>query len=416
MTTTNHRHDPRAGFTLLEVLLALFLTTLVLLASWSMFGAAGEQQLAGWREANRRSDLAAAERVLGRAISRAGTGMPGSANLGGVHVQAAGGAADTVYTFEGEGAPMRVAARTCPDSADGVCAVVLGDGRRGLAPGALVALGTAGAGLRLMRVAAPPTTFSAACGPDCLERILCALDYPGPGQAPAVAGSVLHAAAPASPPAPSPEPCPQPVLADGTTCTENETAVTVAPVSPAACASTGPAATYTRVYLAPAPGRGRPAPAVAPPRLGGARGTPAPLLQVLRVTRFWVRGADSALVKQTGPRPDGGWSTTQPVASHVVSLAAEVLHPGGEWSRGMGLPAGFLEHGAHNPNYVRGVPAPDAAPAAWRLRHGYHTAAAVRVTLELLRPAGPGDWTRERRSFVTATPAAGTGAPGEDVQ
>jgi prepilin-type N-terminal cleavage/methylation domain-containing protein len=405
------REHPQAGFTMLELVVAMFITALVLLATWTMFGAAGDQQLSGWREAERRSEVAAAERVLAGAISAAGHAMPSSPNLGGIHVARAGAGADTLYTLEGTGRRMRVAARGCAWS-PGTCVLVLGDHRHDLHAGATVLVGSAGAGLQAMRVADPPAAFSGACGADCLERLLCAIVPEDPSDAPAVAGSVLRP--PAAAPVPSAEPCPQPVLADGTTCTENESAVSVTPLAPERCTASGPAAAYTEVHLAAAgTSWGLPLPQVAPALRGGSGGTPAPLLQEVRVARFWVRSADSTLVKQADPGP-AGWASTQPLAAHVTSLTAELLHAGGTaWTRGLAMPEWFLDHGSYNSNYVR-PPAPgDSAPAAWRFRYGYHTVAAVRVTLGFLRPDGAEGWAADVRRFVTATPAVRDGARGE---
>ena len=407
MTTSFHasaRAHPEAGFTMLEMVLALFVTALVLLAAWAMFGAAGDQQLSGWREADRRSEVQAAEHVLAAAIAAAGTGMPSSPSLGGVHVRAAGAAADTLYLFEGSGARLRVAARTC--AATGVtCVLVLGEHRRDLHAGATVILGTGGAGLKVMRIADAPTAFSAACGPDCVERILCAVSPGDPSTAPGIAGSVvLPPAAPA--PVPSSEPCLQPVLDDGTTCTENDAPMVVTPLSPERCTATGPASAYTEVHLVEAGAAwGLPVSQAAPAGRGGTHGTPAPLLQEVRVSRFWVRTADSTLVKQTGPSP-AGWTTTQPVAAHVVGMTAELRHVGAAaWTRGLGVPDWFLDHGAYNPNFVRAAAAADSAPRAWRFRVGYHTVAAVRVTIMSLRPDGADGWTLDPRRFTVATPA-----------
>lgn len=403
----------QAGFTMLEMAWGLFITSLVVLALWTVFGASGQQQLSGWREADRRSELASASRVLAAAVSAAGSGMPSSPNLGGIHVAVAGAAADTLYVLQGSGPRLRVASRACT-SPGLTCVLVLGDQRRYLHAGATVVLGSEGAGLQALRVVAGPTAFSAACGADCIERILCALAPTDPSDAPATAGSVFLPPGPAAAPVPSSGPCPQPVLEDGTTCTENDAPVAVATLAPERCSATGPAAAYTEVHLAPEGTRwGLPVPQVEPARQGGARGTPAPLLQEVAVTRFWVRGEDSTLVKQTSPGP-AGWASTQPLASHVVSLTVELFHAGGTgWTRGLAMPAWFLDHGVYNPNYVRALTPGDSAPRAWRFRVGYHTVAALRLTLGSLRPDGEAGWTLDPQRFVIATPAVVAGARAE---
>ena len=403
----------RDGFTMLEVVVALFITALVLLASWTMFGAAGDQQLAGWREADHRGELAGAERVLTAALLSAGRGMPSSPGLGGVHVTDAGEGRDTLYVFEGVGPRLRIAARTCAASGP-ICVAVLGDQRRHLRPGALVLVGSAGAGLRVMRVAEAPALVSDACGADCMERVLCALVPAEAVDAPAVAGSVLQPPAPGTA-TPSTEPCPQPVLADGTTCSENQVTDPASTLAPSACTMTGPSATFTEIRLAPDGGTwGLPIPQVPPALRAGSAGTPAPLLQGVDVARFWVRHADSTLVKQSAPAAGGAWTSTQPIAGRTLSLAVETRHSGdASWRRGLGLPAGFLEHGAHNTNFVRASAPADSAPRAWRFRAGYHTVAAVRLTLGALRPAGPGEWTLDSRALVVATPSIRGGARSE---
>jgi hypothetical protein len=392
------------GFTMYEVVVALFVMGLVLLTAWTLFGVAGDQQLAGWREADRRSEMAAAERSLTMALLGAGSEMPSSPGLGGVHVVRAGAASDTLYVLRGAGAHLRVATRACRTPATR-CTVVLGDGRRGLAAGTLVLVGTAAGGLRLMRVTEAPTAFAAACGADCVERILCALVPVPAADAPAVAGSVLHPPAAGSP-TPSAEPCAQPVLVDGTRCTENQVAYPVASTVAQNCAATGPAATFTEVPLETAASSWRlPTPDVPPVLRAGAAGTPAPLIQPVEVTRYWVRAEDSTLVRQSGPMPDG-WASTQPLGARVVSLTVEILHAGASgWTRGLALPDWFLEHGGHNSTFVRGPGPADTAPRAWRFREGYHTVAAVRVGLGVLRPDGPDAWSVEQRSLVVATPA-----------
>jgi prepilin-type N-terminal cleavage/methylation domain-containing protein len=392
------------GFTMYEVVVALFVLGLVLLTAWTMFGAAGDQQLAGWREADRRSELAAAERSLTAALLGAGSEMPSSAGLGGVHVVRAGAASDTLYVLRGAGPRLRVAARTCRTPAT-QCIAVLGDGRRSLRAGALVVVGTPAGGLRLMRVVEAPIAFGAACGADCVERILCALVPVPAADAPAVAGSVLHPPAPGTP-TPSGEPCAQPVLADGTRCTETQVAYPVATTVAQSCSATGPAATFTEVRLDTAASSWRlPTPTVPPVVRAGAAGTPAPVIQQVEATRYWVRVEDSTLVRQTGAMP-GGWASTQPLAAGVVSHTVEILHAGASgWTRGLALPDWFLEHGAHNGTFVRGPAPADTAPRAWRFRQGYHTVAAVRASLGVLRPDGPDAWTVEPRSLVVATPA-----------
>jgi hypothetical protein len=92
-------------------------------------------------------------------------------------------------------------------------------------------------------------------------------------------------------------------------------------------------------------------------------------------------------------------------------MTAELRHAGSAaWTRGLAMPDWFLDHAAYNPNFLRSAASADSAPRAWRFRVGYHTIAAVRVTLTSLRPDGTDGWTTDPRRFTVATPAVTAGA------
>jgi hypothetical protein len=399
------------GFAAIDVVFALLLTGIVLTAVWDLWRTVGDEQLSVWAESDRRGADLAVERELGEALAAAGEGMRSSANLGGLHVVRAA-PSDTVYTLRASGAAMRVAARGCRAGAPGGCVVLLGDHRRDLAPGMAVALGTTGTGMEVLLVADAPSAFSAPCGADCIERILCDFAAAPAADATDVGGS-LTVPPGGGPPLPSAEPCPQPVLADGSRCTETETRVAVSAPAPDRCVVSGPAATYTEVRLAEVgTAWAFPRAPVPPARRAGAGGTPAPLLQPVAVSRFWVRGSDSTLVREADPTPGGGWARSRSVAAPVLSLRAWVLHAGGDrWVPGLGLDEGFLEHAG--PSASRAAGPADDAPRAWELTRGYHTVAAVRVDYELLREGPNGIPVREIRRLVERTPGIRAGASAE---
>ncbi|HEX7242462.1 MAG TPA: hypothetical protein VF263_19390 [Longimicrobiaceae bacterium] len=399
------------GFAAIDVVFALLLAGIVLTAVWDLWRTIGDEQLSVWAESNRRGADLALERELGEALAAAGQGMRSSANLAGFHVVRAT-PSDTIYTMHASGTPMRVATRGCRPGTPGACIALLGDHRRDLARGMAVALGTHGTGMEVLLVSDAPSAFSAPCGADCIERILCDFAAAPAAAAPDVGGSQTVPPG-GGPPLPSTEPCLQPVLADGSRCTETETTVAVSAPAPDRCVTSGPAATYTEVRLAEAgTAWGLPRAPVPPARRAGAGGTPAPLLQPVEVSRFWVRGSDSTLVRETEPTPAGSWASSRRVAAPVLSVQASTLQLGGDrWVPGLGFGEGFLEHAG--PSISRAVGPADDAPRSWVLTSGYHTVAAVRVTYELLREGPNGTLVRDIGRLVERTPGIRAGASAE---
>lgn len=365
------------GFTLVEVLLAVVIGGLVFLAVARLADAVVRVDGAARAGSDARSLQITTDRVMRRALERAGEGMMTSPNLSGIGVVVGdGGASDTLVVLNAGGDPMDVAARSCPAGME-PCVAVTGDYTEQLRAGDLVVVGTRALGMRAYQITAPPSVFYAPCGADCPERLVCTAAA-GPARSfQRVIGSVTSSGGAST------SPCTQPYMPDGSSCQE-------------VLQTSAPEATrvpFCRLALAQSPFTALPVAdrtgtlgfPDAPGMLvrSGATGTPRVRMTPVEASRFWIaaRGPDTVLVRQNGLSAAGAWKDAVPLAAPATTMTVETLHGSG-WYRGIGLGPGFLALSTTNPNLSwRETPSPTGTRGGFAFARGHHTVRAVRVRI-----------------------------------
>lgn len=403
----------RAGFTLMEVVIALALTSVLGVAIWKTAILVGIHQTEVWRRVDTEAASQNAEAALQRALARAGVGMMSSANLGPVQVRT--GQADTIpldtlTLLHSDGPVIRNGSRPCSDG-DPDCIVLLGNHATEFVLGDLVLTGSPATGLRILQVRADATAVSLPCGADCHERVVCATESDPPATPSGVALEVTGADRGAG-------------LIDGTTCDQ--------PFSPAGscreavgtlpfprqfptCHATGPAQAFTELKVTDRTGSvfAYPLGPIAVLRSGG-QSTPAIRTQRIRAVRFWVdRSADvGQLLRQDGLNGDGQWNAPLVVAQPVNGLQVETLHTGQPtWTRGVGVTDAMLA--LDSPNRTTSPVAGPTSPPAYSYTVGYSTVSAVRLRLLFQQPSTDAPRVSERWIVAGTTPnLAGGAAPG----
>jgi prepilin-type N-terminal cleavage/methylation domain-containing protein len=408
------RPGNRRGFTLVEVLLAILLGGLLVVALAHLADAIGHVGDANRSGSDARALEWTTERVLRRALEEAGDRMPSSPNLGGVGVRVAsradGTPADTLYILRGDTAAFAVAARGCRAGAE-PCIVLLGDRRSEVAPGDVLVVGGRGTGLAAYQVMAAPSVFYAPCAGNCPERLVCPIT-PGPLQSfLRVVGSVRQPSG-----TPSSVPCTQAYFPDGSRCEEVVQPVAAGARQEPACRATGPSSAFTELRVADRTALlGFPAPPV-PLTRSGVGGVPAVRAVRVHASRFWVResAADTVLVRQNDLADTGEWRAPVVVAGPVRGLRVESLQDG-TWMAGTGVSAGDLQRVAGNPNWDwRAAPAASGTLAGSGFVRGHNTISAVRVQyLYRTATASQGLPITADSWIVVATPSLLEGGTGD---
>lgn len=394
----------RAGFTLIEILLAVLIGGLLFLAVARLADAVIRVDAAARSGADARALQITADRALRRALEDAGAGMIASPNLAGVGVKvgrtAAGTPADTLVVLRADGDEVDVAVRACP-AGTSPCVALLGDRARQFRAGDLIVVGTRSLGMRAYQVADDPAVFYAPCGADCPERLVCSVS-PGPLRSfPRVVGSVSSSGGSST------APCAQPYLPDGSRCQEVIQSSAPAPMRVPFCRVRVEQSPFTALRLADLTTTlGFPAP---PGMLlqSGSGGSPRVRAVRVRASRFWIRAdpSDTLLVRQNGFASAGVWSDPVPVAGPAAWMSVETLHGTG-WFRGVGVTAADLEPVTGNANLSwRESPAPTATEAGFAFIRGYHTVRAVRVRIRYPVQAARGVAELRDLTVVASTPS-----------
>ncbi|MEW5926824.1 MAG: prepilin-type N-terminal cleavage/methylation domain-containing protein [Gemmatimonadota bacterium] len=388
----------QAGFTLIEVAVALAVGGLITWAVGGYVWNAGEAQSAVWRETERATRQDAALGALRRAVRGAARTLAPTATLGPVRIRPGtepdGTPSDTLEVVLGDGPAVPVASRPCR-AASAPCTVLLGDHAARFAPGDLVLVGEPALTGRLVRLAAADATrvFAAPCGADCAERLACSFGTRAVPPTQRVVGSVRRPGG-----ATAPGPCPQSYFPDGSSCEEVWAAATPAPRLEPVCTASGPSARFTELLQAgaapvPSPVPGNPGPASG--RSAGAGGFRL-RAQRVRVVRFWVRGAGTEagdLVREEDRDRDGAWDEAEVIAPRVHGL---LLHTRAPWTPGWvrGLPyvESDLADDDANPRLTAAraaTPLPGSAPLGRALARVPSDLRQLRVRMILPRPEDP---------------------------
>lgn len=402
-------HD-RAGFTLLEVLIALSIATVLSFSIWTIAHTVGVRQVQTFRQEDVGKAVSAINFTIREALDGAGSGMIRAANLGAVHVKTDRSGAvprDTLYVLQGDSVIFDNASRSCESGASD-CMVLVGDQRQAFAEGDLILTGSPAIGARLFQVTAAPRLFSAPCGADCGETVYCPVSSDDPATP---LGRILEViAADRGSGAVSGQTCDQPYSPTGS-CAEQ---ISPAPFRRqyATCyprsASGQNAAAFTELRVADrtAGTFGYPL-GPAHLTLSGGAATPKIRTQRVRPTRLWIRNAGSMggfLARQTALEEDGGWGAEVPVAGPVFAMQVESLHAGeSSWTAGVGVSEAMLARTSTN-RIARTTPAADAPPS-FEYSKAYSTVAAVRVLFVTLQTQRDGT-VRQTRHWVVANTTA----------
>lgn len=394
----------RAGFTLIEILLAVLIGGLLFLAVARLADTLVRVDAAARAGSDARALQITTDRVLRRALEDAGAGMMSSPNLAGVGAvvgrTAAGSPADTLVVLRAEADQVDVAARACPGAAS-PCVALPGDHSRQFSAGDLVVVGTRALGMRAYQVASDPAVFYAPCGADCPERLVCSVS-PGPLRSfPRVTGSVTSSGGAST------APCTQPYMPDGSSCQEVVQASSPEPVRVPFCRLSVAQSPFTALPLVDRTAvlGFRDAPSMM--LQSGAIGSPRVRAVRVRASRFWMRTAasDTLLVRQNGLDSGGAWKQAVPVAGPAVAFTVETLHGEG-WFRGIGVSDADLEPVTSNANLSwRLSPAPSGTEAGFAFSRGYHTVRAVRVRIRYRALAARGVAELRDLTVVAPTPS-----------
>lgn len=400
----------RAGFTLLEVIIALSIATVLSFSIWTIAHTVGVRQVQTFRQEDVGKAVSSINYTLREALGGAGSGMIRAANLGAVHVKTDRSGTvprDTLYVLQGDSATFDNASRACESGGAG-CMVLVGDQRQAFSRGDLILTGSSSISARLYQVTAAPRLFSAPCGADCGETVYCPISS---DDASNPLGRIIEViAADRGSGVVSGQTCGQPYSPAGS-CVEQITTqpfrrqyATCYPQS----ASGSNSVAFTELQVADRTGStfGYPLGPVHLTVSGGAA-TPKIRTQRVRATRLWVRNAGSAngfLVRQSELREDGRWGAEIPVAGPVFAFQVESLHAGeSSWTAGVGVSEAMLARTSPN-RIARSIPAADAPPA-YEYSKGYYTVAAVRVLFVTLQTQRDGTLRQNRHWIVANTTA-----------
>lgn len=406
----------RAGFTLLEVSLAIVLVGILSFSIWSLAQVTGNKRVQAWRSTDASNALLNVDYALRTHLDNAGRGMISTFNYGPMNVRLGEIGAvpyDTVIVLRADTANIRNASRPC-QSGGASCVILIGDHRNSFDQGDLMVTGSPATGARVLQAIGSPNTFSALCGVDCLDDVFC--HYTSDSEQGLPPSGVISYVSGKEDEGGVFEPgayCVLPFNSDGSSCTESWDNRTFERQH-STCAPASASTTFTEIPVVDRTTEfGYP---IGPSSiLVSATATPKIRTQKVRPVRFFVRNANtnvSELVQQTGIDENGNWLRTTPIAGPITRFQVETLHASdSEWVRGVGVTESALAHASSN--RVRTLTADATAPQGYSYARAYSTIAASRITYDLLRIANDGEPQSITRSvLLNATPALGGGSDG----
>lgn len=409
----------RAGFTLVETVLALAIVGMISLGAWAMTDSVRKAQTTAVTDEDARQGVLHADIALRGALRESSAGVLSSPNVGPVHVvtaTVAGVRADTLVVLRGDAPAVAVSSRACPSG--GSCILLVGDHRNSFRTGDVVLLATPSVGGRVYQVSAQPQVRTDACGADCPEVLDCptftAVAVPATTE---LVTSYYYPNSVATPLVRPGIPCSQSYYINGDRCVEERGPVTPPARRRWSCTASGPVQRFTELPVADrtaAPMR-FPTPDPVPTR-SGAGLTPRVRVQRVIPSRFWIRGAGTAqatLVRQNGLTAGGEWRPAFPLAGRVSSLAVQTMHGGDfTWRSGIGVAASELARSSSNTNFASNPPGIAPEPG-YVFDRGYHTISGVRARYTVRTQQQDGTIANVPYATLVATnTVAGGGAEG----
>lgn len=375
----------RAGFTLVELTIALVLASLLILGVHKLVQTTVEQQREVHEQVALNHQARKAEGILAQDLGRAGRGLPATPNVFGVHLAGKGeGEADTLTTFRADGERMRASSQEC-DQGDAPCVSVRGDHEDRLEPGTLLFIGARGLGGRIVELGDVSQSYTRARGADGPESLSCEDVDEGDLEGFQVTGSTHY------PPDDDPEyhntPCPQPFFADGTVCEEDVVEGVQGNVTGQSCSAASTTnAVYTDLTYVDRTKEpfGLPEPPVFSAR-SGATAYPDVVVQPIHFARYTIgtlaNAEGTVLLRSEALDEEGGVGEGEPVTRSTTAFRAELRHASREeWEQGEVIEEGALEFESGNPNLTRRDPPSEAEEViAHSFNVSYASVAEIRV-------------------------------------
>lgn len=377
----------RVGFTAIELILALSLSALLAGMAFALLEVGSAVQRQAWRRADAEGTRRSLELVLRGELRRAARTGISSPNLGVVRVLAsgiAGAEEDELVVLSAAGSALGIASRGCRSGAVD-CLVLLHDQTAALEADALLAVGSAAAGYRVLQLRGDPRIVRMPCGAECSPELLCALDAATTG----VVEGVIRGVGPGDAIAPS---CEESHAPNGDRCLEvrgNEAIVErrqrcTRRESGTLTLTEADFIDRTEVPL------GYPGLASWSPVSGnGAAAVAAVPVTVTRLRTVPEKPA-RALVRERGLTGDGRWNAPLRVAGPLTSFRVETLDESAvAWQRGDGFIPGMLDV-EENPNREEPPYTAGAEGLGYSYLRGYHTLVGVRIRADVVGRASDG--------------------------
>lgn len=399
--------NARAGFTLVEMMVALVAVAILGAMAWTFAEIGTSVHLRELRRADAERTARNLETGVARALDQVTRGGISAPNLGmlraGTRNTSTGAAADTLLLLRAGGPAIPVASRPCRIASAAICVALRGDRSATVRRGDILAVGSSRVGYRLLQVSSVDGPYTAPCGADCPAATFCAV-----GTAPGitVVEVLLGTRTPTTATNPS---CSESFYPDGSRCQETRVTRTTAPRARSMCSATGSFALFTDIRAADRTAAlGFPAAREWSSVSGG--GAPSIAAVPVEPLRFFAvtEGTDFAIHMARGMASGGSWNTARRIAGPVASFRIETQHIGNPaWVRGDGVAAATL---AQSPNRTTSSsPATDGV--GYSYARGYHTLVSVRLDTEIVGMNKDGTrMTTSHRVVQTLAPLARGGA------
>jgi prepilin-type N-terminal cleavage/methylation domain-containing protein len=398
---------PRAGFTMVELLIAILVAGIVAAAAWSLAEVGTSIHVRELRRADVERTRNNLEGSVGRTLAQISRGGFSSPNLGmvraGVGQSASGSAADTLVLLRGTSDAVPIASRPCIGALPPACIVLRGDRRETLRNGDVIAVGSSRVGYRLLQVTSISEAYAAPCGADCPAATYC----PAQPTAGLNVAEVLFGTR--SPGGTTTQSCSESFYPDGSRCVETRAIRAATPRTRSVCAAATSRALFTEVRTTD---RTATAGYPAPREWSGISGAGLPSVAAMRVELIRINtvpeGTELAITMARGLTAAGAWNAPHRVAGPIASFEIETQHVAdAAWQRGDGVIAATL---ATPPNRVSWT-LPGAGKLGFTYARGYHTMVAVRINIDVVGADRAGTRTTDRiRLLQSLAPLAHGGA------
>lgn len=379
-----------AGFTMVELLVVLVVSSFVVAAAWSLAQIGGEVHVRELRRADSERTRRNLEVGVGAALERSTRAGFSSHNFGMARVGVAtssGVEGDTLILIRAAGRALGVASRPCAAGASALCIALQGDQGSTVKEAQLLAVGSDKAGYRLVQVRSVGGPYDVPCGADCPQEAFCPVTiHPA-----SVVSDVVLATTTAGGGGGSVSvsgPCRE-SFEPGRSCQETRVNRNTAPALLSQCTSvTGLHARFTNI-------QGDDRTAVAgfpmPVEWSAVSGGSAPAIAAVpvEIARYYTvpEAGERALHVRQGLTATGSWTAARRLAGPIGGFRVEALHQGQPaWTRGDGVDDATLA--AASNRIVETVPGPDKVGI--RYFRGYHTLVGLRVRAEAISKNGEG--------------------------